>query len=88
MYRDIANKTGGIKIDCAWCVSGITFIRYAQNGKTERPNNSKVSNTGAIKPTGLNEILKIFYGHLREENLSFDNNYITIGTVNFNNKYI
>jgi hypothetical protein len=31
---------------------------------------------GAIKLKGLNMIAKIGYGNLREENLSFDNNYI------------
>jgi hypothetical protein len=33
---------------------------------------------GAIKPKGINRIAKIGYGHifLREENLSFINNYI------------
>jgi len=33
---------------------------------------------GAIKPKVLNKMAKIGYGHLclREENLSFDNNYI------------
>jgi hypothetical protein len=33
---------------------------------------------GAIKPKGLNRLAKISYGHLylREENVSFINNYI------------
>ena len=41
-------------------------------------------------PEGLNIIPKISHGHLclREENLSFDTNYIILETVNFNNKYI
>ena len=31
---------------------------------------------GALKPKGLNEIAKIGYGNLREENLNIMNNYI------------
>jgi hypothetical protein len=48
-------------------VSGITFIRYAQNRKTEKPNNSKF--WGAIKPKSLNRIAKINKSQLcqREE---------------------
>jgi hypothetical protein len=48
-------------------VSGITFIRYAQNRKTEKPNNSKF--WGAIKPKRLNRIAKINKSQLcqREE---------------------
>jgi hypothetical protein len=37
-------------------MSGITFIRYAQNRKIGKPNNLVL---GAIKPKGLNRITKI-----------------------------
>jgi hypothetical protein len=42
-----------------------------------------------MKQYGLNRIAKITQDHrcMREEKLSFDNNYIILGTVNFNNKY-
>jgi hypothetical protein len=55
------------------CVSGITFIRYAQNRKRFE---SQV--LGSIKPNGLNRIAKTGQGYLylRKENLSFINNYI------------
>jgi hypothetical protein len=39
------------------CISGITFIRYAQNQMIGKSNE-------AIKPKGLNRIAKISYGHL------------------------
>ena len=57
-------------------VSGITFIRYAQNRKVGKPNNLKVLR--ASKPKGLNRIAKIASGHLypREENLNFNNTFI------------
>jgi hypothetical protein len=40
---------------------------------------------GAIKPKGLNRIAKIGYGHLclKQENLSFINNYISLRTNYF-----
>jgi hypothetical protein len=38
-------------------VSGITFIRYAQNRKVGKPNNLKVLR--ASKPKSLNRIAKI-----------------------------
>jgi hypothetical protein len=36
---------------------------------------------GGIKPKGPNSVVKVGYGHLflREENLSFNNNYIILG---------
>jgi len=43
-------------------VSGITFIRYAQNPKSGKPSNIKY--LGAIKPKGLNKVTNISNGHL------------------------
>ena len=44
---------------------------------------------GTIKPKGLNKIAKICHGHLclKGDNLSFNNNYPYLGTVNFNDEY-
>jgi hypothetical protein len=45
---------------CARHISGIIFIRYAQNPKIGKPNNLKKSVCmGAIKPKRINRIAKI-----------------------------
>ena len=45
------------KIKCAWRISGMTFIRYAQGQKLRKPNKLKLF--VPIKPKGLSRIAKI-----------------------------
>jgi hypothetical protein len=58
-------------------LAGITLIRYAQSRKIRKANNLIIF--GSYKPKGLNMIAEIGISHicLSEENLSFENNYIT-----------
>ena len=68
---------------CARPIAGITYSRYAPCRQVvENQNNLRAS-----KPKGLNMIPTICYGNLclREENLSFNNDYI-INTIK-NNKH-
>jgi hypothetical protein len=53
----------------------MTFIKYPQYRNIGKPNYLTVF--GRNKPKSLNRIANIGYGHLclREENLSFNNNY-------------
>jgi hypothetical protein len=46
-------------IKASWCVSGIIFIRYAQNRKIGRPNNIK--GLGRNKTKGINTIVVRFF---------------------------
>ena len=63
-----------------------THIWICSIAQVERVESQIVSkDLGASKPKGLHRIAKIVYGHLclREENLSFINNYSILGTVNY-----